>query len=142
MRFRRPQPDHLELNLAPMIDALLFIIVFFLLSTSFSSSGQLRLTLPEAQAPAEVTPPESLMISLDATGVLRVNQQVIPEGVSLTQQLQTVAGSNRSVPVIIQADGQTPHQAVVQVMDAVSQLGFTQLGIATQTPTPPAGQTP
>ena len=132
MKLRRPQPDQLELNLAPLIDCLLFIVIFFLLSTTFAKTGKLQIQLPEADAQVSVTPSKAIEVAIDAGGQFAVNGQVLSSSADLSSAVLAVAGEDRSLPFIITADGKAPHQAVVTAMNLAGQLGFRNLGIGTQ----------
>lgn len=132
MKLRRPQPDQLELNLAPLIDCLLFIVIFFLLSTTFAKTGKLQIQLPEADAQVSVTPSQAIEVAIDAGGQFAVNGQVLGSAADLSSAVIAAAGENRDLPFIITADGKAPHQAVVTAMNLAGQLGFRNLGIGTQ----------
>ncbi len=132
MKLRRPQPDQLELNLAPLIDCLLFIVIFFLLSTTFAKTGKLQIQLPEADAQVSVTPSQAIEVAIDAGGQFAVNGQVLSSSADLSSAVLAAAGDNRDLPFIITADGKAPHQAVVSAMNLAGQLGFRNLGIGTQ----------
>ena len=132
MKLRRPQPDQLELNLAPLIDCLLFIVIFFLLSTTFAKTGKLQIQLPEADAQVSVTPSQAIEVAIDAGGQFAVNGQVLSSSADLSSAILAAAGDNRDLPFIITADGKAPHQAVVTAMNLAGQLGFRNLGIGTQ----------
>ncbi|MDP1539320.1 MAG: biopolymer transporter ExbD [Moraxellaceae bacterium] len=132
MKLRRPQPDQLELNLAPLIDCLLFIVIFFLLSTTFAKTGKLQIQLPEADAQVSVTPSQAIDVAIDASGQFAVNGQVLSSSADLSSAVLAAAGDKRDLPFIITADGKAPHQAVVTAMNLAGQLGFRNLGIGTQ----------
>lgn len=132
MKLRRPQPDQLELNLAPLIDCLLFIVIFFLLSTTFAKTGKLQIQLPEADAQVSVTPSQAIEVAIDAGGQFAVNGQVLSSSADLSSAVLAAAGDKRDLPFIITADGKAPHQAVVTAMNLAGQLGFRNLGIGTQ----------
>jgi biopolymer transport protein ExbD len=132
VKLRRPQPDQLELNLAPLIDCLLFIVIFFLLSTTFAKTGKLQIQLPEADAQVSVTPSQAIEVAIDASGQFAVNGQVLSSSADLSSAVLEAAGENRDLPFIITADGKAPHQAVVTAMNLAGQLGFRNLGIGTQ----------
>jgi biopolymer transport protein ExbD len=132
VKLRRPQPDQLELNLAPLIDCLLFIVIFFLLSTTFAKTGKLQIQLPEADAQESVTPSKAIEVAIDAGGQFAVNGQVLNSSADLSSAILAAAGEDRSLPFIITADGKAPHQAVVTAMNLAGQLGFRNLGIGTQ----------
>ena len=136
MKFRRPAEDNLELNLTPLIDCLLFLIVFFLLSTTFTKSSKLQIALPEAKGEAAAAPANSLEISVSATGDYAVNGQVLAskQATSLRSAIEKASEGNHELPFMISADGNAPHQAVVTVMDVAGQMGFQNLSISTRQP--------
>lgn len=129
--------DEPEINLISLIDVLFCLILFLVLTTSFNQRAALKLQLPQAQA--GVVPDESqpLIVLIDMEGKFYVGNNAVlrTDVVSLKDAIVRVAGDERSQPVILRADGRTPHQAVVTAMDALGQLGFVKLSIAT-TPEP------
>lgn len=136
MKFRRPADDTLDLNLVPLIDCLLFLIVFFMLTTTFTKAGKLQINLPEAKGLAAAEVPRSVEVSVSAAGEFAVNGEVLaskqPE--SLRSAIEKVSEGNRNLPFLISADGNTPHQAVVTIMDVAGQMGFQGLSISTRQP--------
>lgn len=137
MNFRRRSRgrDNLELNVTSMIDVLLILLIFFILTTTFSHETQLHVSLPEAAGEQ----PESnkpLEIAIDAEGRYAVNQhQVINTQLdTLKRALEEAVGGNKDKTVVISADGKTPHQAVITALDAASQLGLTRITFAAQAP--------
>jgi biopolymer transport protein ExbD len=127
------QADEPEINLVSLIDVLFCLILFLVLTTSFNQRAALKIQLPSAQA--GIVPDEGppLIVMVDADGRYYVgNNEVLKSDVgSLKQAIAAVAGEDRSQPVILRADGRTPHQAVVTAEDALGQLGFVHLRIAT-----------
>ncbi len=138
MKFRRTSEEEPEINLIPLIDVLLMALIFLIVTTSFSTESQLRIRLPEASSETKENLP-SLRVTIDAKGQYFIdNQQLLnatPE--VLRNAMAHAAGSNKDPLVIINADAQTPHEAVIRVMDMSRRLGFTRLTFATQQP---AGQ--
>ena len=129
MKFKRPAQDPLEINLLPLIDCLLFLIVFFLLTTTFAKTGKLQVQLPQADGTAAAAKAKPLEVVLAAA---------TPE--ALRAAIVAAAGGSRDQQFVISADGKAPHQSVVTAMDLAGQLGFRNLGIGTQnasTPTTP-----
>jgi biopolymer transport protein ExbD len=125
--------DEPEINLISLIDVLFCLILFLVLTTSFNQRAALKVQLPQAQAgvvPDEGTP---LIVMVDVEGKFFVgNSEVLKTDVgSLKEAIARVAGDDRSQHVILRADGRTPHQSVVTAMDALGQLGFAKLSIAT-----------
>ena len=133
MRVGNTREDEPEINLIPLIDVLFCLILFLVLTTSFNQRAALRLQLPQAQAGIvpETQPP--LILLVDVEGRFFVgNTEVARRDVgSLKAAILQAAGSDRTRPVVLRADGRTPHQAVITAMDALGQLGFSKLSIAT-----------
>ncbi|NNM51493.1 MAG: biopolymer transporter ExbD [Pseudomonadales bacterium] len=135
MKFRRPAQDPLEINLTPLIDCLLFLLIFFMLSTSFTKASRLHLTLPQAHGDATApAPSQPLIVTVTREGRYAVNGVVVES--SDEQALQTAidkaSGGKRDMDFVISADGASPHQTVVTVMDAAGRLGFVNLSISTR----------
>ena len=125
--------DEPEINLVPMIDVILCLIIFFVVTTTFDSRAVLRLQLPRANgepAPAQSQP---LAVLVNADGRYFVgDREVLRTDVdSLKQALREVAGDDRQRVVLIRADARTPWQAVVTAYEALAQLGFRKVANAT-----------
>lgn len=125
--------DDFEINVIPLIDVLLTLLMFFVLTTTFNNQAKMRIVLPEASAKAAATAKPELVVAVDRQGryYIGANEVLKPGMASLKQAIVDAAGDERDRPVQLRADGRTPHQAVVTAMDALGQLGFTQLSIAT-----------
>ena len=130
MRFRKPTVEPLEINLTPMIDCLLFLIVFLLLATSFNHFSRLNIILPEAEGVALTE------VAVQEDGSYLVNGITLASSdeAELTNMLQQEAGSNRDMLFVIAADANATHQSVVRVMDIAGKLGFLNLNISTVVP--------
>lgn len=127
----RTQP---EVNLTSLIDVVLLLLIFFMVSTSFVKQSQIAIRLPEADsAPVVEEPPERIDIMITETGVYLVNNRELinnrPE--TIRNALQKVSAGNNSLPLTISADANAKHQHVVTAMDVAGRLGFTQISIAT-----------
>jgi len=127
-----------EINLISLIDVLLVLLVFFMVSSTFQQEGRVNVRLPQAnQAPVPPSDQQRLTITVTAAGSYRVNERGLinasPD--TLRAALLKEAGSNRG-PITIRADARTTHQAVVTAMDVAGRLGFSQLNIATIQPAP------
>ena len=136
MNFRPQPPDEEpEINLIPLIDVLLMALIFLIVTTSFSSESRLNIRLPEASAEAKENLP-SLRVTIDPKGRYFIaGEQLLnatPE--VLRNALVRAAGGNKDPVIVIHADAQTPHEAVIRVMDTARRLGFTHLTFATQQP--------
>ena len=130
---RRDEP---EINVVAMIDILLLLLVFFMLSTRFTTDeeGRLRVRLPQASAvPARQDTAEPLVVTVTQAGTYRVNghELINSSPQTLRSALLREAGTKRSFPVTIRADGRATHQSVVTAMDVLGRLGFVELRIAT-----------
>ncbi len=136
MRFRKPTVEPLEINLTPMIDCLLFLIIFLLLATSFNHFSRLNLILPEAEGVALVEEQNSIEVAVQEDGSYLVNGIALANSnaAELTSLLQQEAGSNRDLLFVIAADANATHQSVVRVMDIAGKLGFLNINISTVVP--------
>lgn len=137
MRVGGERVDEPEINLIPLIDVLFCLILFLVLTTSFNQRAALRLQLPQSSATAVADPKPPLIVLVDIEGRFFIgNTEVAKKDLdSLKAAILQAAGSDRDRQVLLRADGRTPHQSVVTAMDALGQLGFVKLSIAT-TPEP------
>ncbi|MCW5219699.1 ExbD/TolR family protein [Verminephrobacter aporrectodeae] len=132
MNFRPRAKDEPEINLIPFIDVLLVILIFLMLTTTYSKFTQLQLTLPVADAEAQRDYPREVIVSVAADGRYAVNQGGV-DGRSVdavAQALRSAAG--RDSVVVISADALSSHQSVVTVMEAARRVGLVQITFATQ----------
>lgn len=133
MDLRTRQREEPEINLTSLIDVVLLLLVFFMVSTSFIKSTEVRLQLPQAEAMPREEPAREIEIIVTAAGDYFVDGQELvnrrPE--TLQRALRQVAGDNRDLPVTIRADARASHQSVVTAMDIVGRLGFGEILIAT-----------
>ena len=129
--------DNPEINLIPLIDVVLCLLIFFVVTTTFDARSVLKIELPKASGEAATSASQPLGILINAQGRYFVgDQEVLRTDVeSLKQALQDVAGSDRERVVLIRADARTPWQAVVTAYEALALLGFRRIANAT---TPPA----
>lgn len=132
-RKRRP-PEDPEINLIPFIDVLLVILIFLMLTTTYSKVTELKINLPTANAQASKARPAEIVVLVAADGRYMVNQRMLAgRGIeTLAASLAQVAGNAKDTVVIINADAQASHQSVINVMDAARRVGLTQLTFATQ----------
>lgn len=137
--------EEFSINLTPLIDVVFLLLIFFMVTTTFSRETRLLVNLPEAQALEAVAEPEQIEILVGRDGNYLINGRALVnnEMRTLMQGLELVSQGNHAIPIIILADAQATHQAVVTAMDAIGQVGFGRLSIATQRPVEPdAGATP
>jgi biopolymer transport protein ExbD len=135
------RPDHkeesVEVNLTALIDVVFLLLIFFMVTTTFDHHARLKVSLPEASAKAAQQQKDPLVLSIDAKGNYFINdRQVINQTLdTLKQALRKSIADEQAdyadVALVLRADANTPHQAVVRAMDAASQLGLTKLSIAT-----------
>lgn len=128
--------DEPEINVISLVDVLLVLVLFFMVSTSFLRDTEISLTLPEATAQAQqATQDETLEITITQSGSYLVNgrELVNSERRTLRAAIERLAGDRRDLPVFIRADAAATHQSVVTAMDVAGQLGFVRLNIATVT---------
>ena len=136
MKFRRNrQRENVDINLASLIDVVFVLLLFFVVTTTFTRETQLRVELPEA-ASAEKAPADQdklVEITISAEGVYSVNNHLLPKSdlATLSEAIERESGGDNKLPLAIRADGKTPHQAVVTAMDAAGKLGFSQLRMTT-----------
>ena len=133
MNLRTRAREEPEVNLTSLIDVVLLLLVFFMVSTSFLKTTEIRLQLPQADAVPRVEPAVEIEIMISAAGDYFVDGQelVNRRAETLQRALEQVAGEARDLPVTIRADGRAAHQSVVTAMDIVGRLGFSRIMIAT-----------
>ena len=135
MKFRRKPRETVDINLASLIDVVFILLLFFVVTTTFTRETQLRVELPEAVSgsPAEDQQLKQLEITISAEGVFSVNNQLLEKNdvASVMDALQKESGGDTQMPLSISADGKTPHQAVITAMDAAGKLGFSHLRMST-----------
>ncbi len=139
MNLRPRRREDPELNLVPMIDVVLVLLIFFMIATSLRRESALELRLPEASGLPTPSDVVQLEVSIDAEGRYSVNGEILQpvDAATLKARLITLAGG-RALPLTVRADGRTPHQAVVMVLDVAGQLGLQQLTISTASAPPAA----
>ena len=136
MNFKsRSAEEDVNINLTPLIDVVFLLLIFFMVSTTFDTTSQLKIKLPEANQ--SQTPETALKISLmiDAKGNYFVNSRELTNNKSATLKAALERSLiNGKIPVVIQSDAASPVQSLVTAMDVVGQLGLPQVSIATTRP--------
>jgi len=135
MNFRRGRSrDEPEINLIPMIDVFLVILIFLATSTTFSRFSELQINLPQASAEAPPDRPRQLNVTIDATGRYLVNREPVIYGNpdQFSQALRKAAGDVKDPVIVISADAAATHQAVVNVMEAARVAGYAQITFTTK----------
>ncbi len=136
MKFRRQPVDEVSVNLTPLIDVVFLLLIFFMVSTTFTRETRLEVDLPEASAAAAVQESREIEIEVSQTGVYAIAGQVLP-GKSLEvvkAALDRASGGDNRRALVLSADAKTPHESVVIAMEAAGELGFSKLSIATRAP--------
>ena len=134
MNFRPRSKDEPEINLIPFIDVLLVILIFLMLTTTYSKFTGLQLTLPVADAEQQRDYPKEIVVAVAADGRYAVNKAAVEGGgvESKARALGDAAKAGADSVVIISADAQAPHQAVITVMEAARRAGLSHITFATQ----------
>ena len=132
MNFRQLRRPEVSINLTPLIDVVFLLLIFFMVSTSFSELTQLVVDLPEAEA-SPASADDALLLTVDAVGNMTLNGESVPNDArGLSAALRQQLSGNTDIPVTLSADAMTPHQYVVTAMDVAAQLNITRLTIATE----------
>jgi len=134
MKFRPRDREEPEINLIPFIDVLLVILIFLMLTTTYSKFTELQLTLPVADAEQMRERPKEIIVAVAADGRYAVNKAGV-EGRDVERMaaaLRAAAPADAESIVIISADAMAPHQSVITVMEAARRVGLTQITFATQ----------
>jgi biopolymer transport protein ExbD len=126
-----------ELNLTPLIDVVFLLLIFFMVSTTFERETQITIDLPEAGGEELATEKKILDITVDRNGRFYVNQQEVinTQVATLKIAISKAVGDDQKIPVVINADAQSPYQSVMSVMDAASQLGLVNMTFVANKPT-------
>jgi biopolymer transport protein ExbD len=133
-----------EINLISLIDVVLMLVIFFMLSTTFVDEGRMHVQLPSAtERPRQGGDAERIVVTVTQTGSYRVNERELANSSRETLQraIAEVAGKARDARVVLRADGRATHQSVVTAMDVLGRMGFAQLDVAT-IPPPAASSAP
>ncbi|TDJ22445.1 MAG: biopolymer transporter ExbD [Gammaproteobacteria bacterium] len=136
MKFISATPvEEVNINLTPLIDVVFLLLIFFMVSTTFDTTSQLKIKLPEASQDEAIKPKQPLYLVINIEGKFFLNTRELSsqksEALSLALQ-RILDGSDR--PIVIQSDAESPVQSLVTAMDVVARLGLTQVSIATTRP--------
>lgn len=135
MKFQRQNKEEISINLTPLIDVVFLLLIFFMVSTTFTREAHLTISLPEASTEGEAQQQADMIdVVVGAKGQYTLNGEplVNNEALTLRRAILKVAGDARDLPFVITADAQAAHQSVVTVMDVAGRLGFSKLSITTQ----------
>ncbi len=135
MRFRRSrQQDEATIEITPLIDVVFLLLIFFMVTTTFTRETQLQIDLPESQSELRSEDVKPIEILIDQNGSYAINDQVL-----LHSDIDTLKsgvkelGLDTNTPVVLTADAETPHQSFIIALDAVAQMGYYKVSITTQT---------
>ena len=137
MNFQRGRgSDVPEINLIPLIDVLLVIIIFLMLTTTYAKFSGLEINLPTADASKQAEQPNEISVAVTATGQVLVNKTPLPSAdvLSISEALRRAAGNGKDPVVVINADAKATHQSVIDIMQAAQIAGYVHISFATQSP--------
>jgi biopolymer transport protein ExbD len=138
MNFQRFQArEPLEINLIPLIDVLLVILIFLMITTTYSKFAELQINLPTADAQKQLERPNEINITVSVNGQYTVNRRPVAfhDVSTLSDEMRRAAGELRDPVIVINADSNATHQSVINVMEAARLAGYGHISFATQTQT-------
>jgi biopolymer transport protein ExbD len=140
MRIGASRQDDFEINVISLIDVMLTLLMFFVMTTTFVQHSAMKVALPQASETEQEMEKSPLVVMIDSNSRYYVdnNEVLNPSVDTLKEAIERIGGDDRERAVILRADAMTPHQAVVTAMDALGQAGFTRLSIATTPAKEPA----
>ena len=133
MKFTLDEEDKTDVSLTPLIDVVFLLLIFFMVTTTFNHEANLRVELPEASNTVQSEDQKNIEVVIDRKGQYYMDGHSLLDEQSrtLVTALSKMVKKHNVEKIVIRADAQTPHQAVVSVMDAAGKLGLTQISIAT-----------
>jgi biopolymer transport protein ExbD len=135
VKFKRQRSQHVAMDLTPLIDVVFLLLIFFMVSTTFTRESHLQVELPQASDnPAPLAEAEQIDVVISADGQYLLNDKPLVNNrrETLERGIRELANTDTSLPFIITADARTPHEFVVRAMDAAGRLGFAKLSITTE----------
>jgi biopolymer transport protein ExbD len=135
MNFQRgKRHEELEMNLVPLIDVLLVIIIFLVVSATFARTSELQINLPTAEANSPQEKPLVITVDVDASGHYMVNNTPVADAnvAALAAAMTKAAANGKEPTIVINADAKSTHQSVVDVMEAAREANYTHITFATQ----------
>lgn len=136
MQFRRQAGSEISVDITPLIDVVFLLLIFFMVSTTFTKETHISLNLPESSGEQRPEQARQIEIIIDAGGQYVINGRSLVSSKieTIKAALEEVSAGDNSIPMVITADATTPHQAVITAMDAAGQMGFSQLSLTTKKP--------
>ena len=138
MNFQRFQArETLEINLIPLIDVLLVILIFLMITTTYSKFAELQINLPTADAQKQLERPNEINITVSADGQYTINRRSVAfhDAAGMSDEMRRAAGELKDPVVVISADSKATHQSVIHIMEAARLAGYSHISFATQTQT-------
>jgi biopolymer transport protein ExbD len=134
MRFRRPLEEEPEVNLIPLIDVLLIVLIFLAVTTTYSRFSELQIELPTAEANKTQNRPQEIQVGVTADGRIAIDRVLVGvnDPATVAERLERAAAGRDKPLVVINADAQAPHQAVINVMEAARLANLPRISFATQ----------
>ncbi|ABC29488.1 Biopolymer transport protein [Hahella chejuensis KCTC 2396] len=134
MKFRRQSREELSVNVTPLIDVVFLLLIFFMVSTTFTKESRLAVELPKASGEASENLVDQIEVVINKDGQYTVNQRVLINSqiATLKRAVEQLSQGKNDLPFIVTADAKTPHEYVVRAMDVAGQLGYQKLSITTQ----------
>lgn len=136
MQFKRQVKDEDSINLTPLIDVVFLLLIFFMVSTTFTKETHLQLALPEAEGAPQPDAPEKIEVIINAKGGFAVNGDALVNSQlkTLMSAIEEKGKGNTKLPFVITADAKVPYEAVVTAMDAAGRMGYVNLSMTTKKP--------
>jgi len=134
LNFKRQAGEEVSVNLTPLIDVVFLLLIFFMVSTTFTKESHLEIDLPQSSADPAKPSVKEIEVIINAAGEFSVNDRALVNNQedTLKKAVEKLSNGDTKIPFIITADAKTAHEFVVRVMDVAGQLGFVQLSITTQ----------
>jgi biopolymer transport protein ExbD len=134
MRFRRPLDEEPEMNLIPLIDVMLIVLIFLAVTTTYARFAELKIDLPTAEADRPLARPNEIQVGVTADGRYSIGGPLVPftDPAAFAERLRQAAEGREQPVIVINADAQAPHQAVIGVMEAARLAGLARISFATQ----------
>ena len=137
MNFQRGrQKEEPEINLVPMIDVLLVILIFLMITTTYSKFSELEVSLPQAASSQQTESPNVINITVNASGSYTINRNQVESSNAeqISEELRKTAGNRADPVIVISADAAATHQSVITVMEAARLAGYNHITFTTQNP--------
>ena len=136
MQFKRQVKAEESVNLTPLIDVVFLLLIFFMVSTTFTKESHLQIDLPESQGDLQPTTSKQIEVVVSASGQYSVNGKSLinSEIETLERAIEKVSEGDTDLPFLITGDSKSPYESIVMVMDLAGQLGYVNLSMTTKTP--------